>query len=76
MKTTQYAIDSEGRLVYVGFKGITYTVWGIGENGLCHGAGAYLKRTKDQIVINEPTYQEMERHFDNLDKFNRFLNGE
>lgn len=30
MKTTQYAINSEGRLVYVGAKGKTYTVWGIG----------------------------------------------
>ena len=76
MELSKYAINSEGRLVYVGHLDLTYTVWGIGEYGLCHGAGAYLKRTKDQIVINEPTYQEMERHFDNLDKFNRFLNGE
>lgn len=76
METTKYAIDSEGRLVYVGHGEKTYTVWGVGEYGLCHGAGAYLKRTQDQIVINEPTYQEMERYFDNLDKFNKFLNGE
>ena len=76
MKTTQYAINSEGRLVYVGAKGKTYTVWGIGQYGLCHGAGAYLKRTEDQIVINKPTYQEFERYFDNLDEFNKFLNGE
>lgn len=76
METTKYAIDIEGRLVYVGHEEKTYSVWGIGQYGLCHGVGAYLKRTQDQIVINEPTYQEMERYFDNLDEFNKFLNGE
>ena len=76
MELTQYAIDSEGKLVYVGVKGKTYTVWGIGEYGLCHGVGAFFKRTSAQILINKPDYNEIQRYYDNLDEFGKLFNGE
>lgn len=69
-----YAVDVNGRLVYSStYKGQTnnYIVWGIGENGFIHGVGSYLSRLDrgyDFIMINKPTYDEIDNYYKKLDK--------
>lgn len=73
----KYAVDQNGRLVMTttrGGKTNNYIVWGIGQNGLMHGVGAFLNREtyKSQgiefSVINEPTFQEIEDYYKSLDR--------
>lgn len=77
MELTSYAIDKDNRLVYVGHNDKGYLVWGIGEHGLRHGVGAYLKRHDDAnkgypaFKIDEPTYREIEEYYNSLDKLFR-----
>lgn len=74
---SNYAVDVDGKLVYTTTRGeITnnYIVWGIGENGFLHGVGAYLSRLDynikgfDFIMINKPTYDEIDNYYKKLDK--------
>lgn len=74
---SNYAVDVDGRLVYTTTRNDkinNYIVWGIGENGLLHGVGAFLSRENFKLkgfhfaVINEPTYKEIEDYYKNLDK--------
>lgn len=78
-KPIKYRVKEDGRIVYVSenYSDGTdreYTVWGIGKNGLIHGAGSYIRRDElgiDYTIISKPTNEEFERYYRLIEKFRR-----
>lgn len=69
-KKSNYVIDCDGILKYTGTS-TEHTVWGVGEFGMLHGAGSYLKRDTlgiDYFTFDKPAYDEIERYYVLLDK--------
>lgn len=84
MELTDYGIGEDGRIYYIPKYGNPnqerkHIVWGIGPHGFCHGVGSYINREKyknegiDIIIINEPTYEEIEGYYKLIDKFYKNL---
>lgn len=67
---TRYAIDETGKLAYIGYNNRAYYIWGIGDYGLLHGVGSFLKRETlpfNPFIIYEPSFDEIENYYKNLD---------
>lgn len=60
MQLTDYAITEDNRLVYSPDGLREWTVWGIGKNGLLHGAGSFLTRQDiNRFEIDKVPYREI-----------------
>lgn len=82
MELSEYAINDKGDLVYIppfrqDKSPRTYMVWGISKWGFVHGVGSYINRHtyhEDCVIhqINSPSYEEIVKYYEDL---NRFRNG-